>query len=186
MLTADLVHVRRRGDRLLVVPLSDADRPRARELAGTAISIIKAHLGLSRGVLLEAWNQIPIAPVTAVRLPTNAMINVAYLGNSRQRMMAAVMAKPSFEQPIGVLTRPLPQLDVRQARFVRVHHHFKHFLQLGQPVARLPGRDALTGASTAGFGKAYFSLRRSGTAANLLDYGCLPPSVPTLPNCTLP
>ena len=58
MLTADLVHVRRRGDRLLVVPLDEAERVRARELAGAAIALIKAHVGLPRGTLLEAWNQI--------------------------------------------------------------------------------------------------------------------------------
>jgi predicted nuclease of restriction endonuclease-like RecB superfamily len=62
LLTADLVHVRRRGDRLLVVPLGDAERARARELAAAAIALIKAHVGLTRGVLLEAWNQIPISP----------------------------------------------------------------------------------------------------------------------------
>ena len=33
MLTADLVHVRRRDDRLSVVPLAESERPRARELA---------------------------------------------------------------------------------------------------------------------------------------------------------
>jgi uncharacterized protein len=62
LLTADLVHVRRRGDRLLVVPLSEQDRARACELAAAAISLVKAHLGLPRGALLEAWNQIPVAP----------------------------------------------------------------------------------------------------------------------------
>jgi predicted nuclease of restriction endonuclease-like RecB superfamily len=62
LLTADLVHVRRRGDRLLVVPLGEPERLRARELAGMAISLIKAHVGLARGALLEAWNQIPVAP----------------------------------------------------------------------------------------------------------------------------
>jgi uncharacterized protein len=48
---------------LLVVPLGEPDRVRARELAATAISLIKAHVGLARGVLLEAWNQIPVAPL---------------------------------------------------------------------------------------------------------------------------
>jgi len=62
LLTADLVHVRRRGDSLRVVPLSEPERLRARELAGTALSLIKAHVGCPRGALLEAWNQIPIAP----------------------------------------------------------------------------------------------------------------------------
>jgi uncharacterized protein len=62
LLTADLVHVRRRGDRLLVVPLSEPERERARELAATALSLIQAHLGLPRGALQEAWNEIPVAP----------------------------------------------------------------------------------------------------------------------------
>jgi predicted nuclease of restriction endonuclease-like RecB superfamily len=62
LLTADLVHVRRRGDRLLVVPLGESDQARARDLAATAISLIKAHLGLPRGALLEALGEIAIAP----------------------------------------------------------------------------------------------------------------------------
>jgi len=62
LLTADLVCVRRRGDRLLVVPLSETERVRARALAATALSVIKAHVGLPRGALLEAWNEIPVAP----------------------------------------------------------------------------------------------------------------------------
>jgi predicted nuclease of restriction endonuclease-like RecB superfamily len=62
LLTADLVHVRRRGDRLLVVPLSQADRVRARELAATALALVRAHVGLSRGALLEAWAQVAVAP----------------------------------------------------------------------------------------------------------------------------
>jgi uncharacterized protein len=62
LLTADLVHVRRRGDRLQVVPLDESDRVRARELAATMLSLIKSHVGLSRGALTEAWAQIPIAP----------------------------------------------------------------------------------------------------------------------------
>jgi uncharacterized protein len=62
LLTADLVHVRRRGDRLLVVPLCEPDRVRARDLAATAIGLIGAHLGLARGTLLEAWAQVPVAP----------------------------------------------------------------------------------------------------------------------------
>lgn len=47
---------------MIVVPLAEAERPRARELASTALDLVRAHIGLSRGVLLEAWNQIPIAP----------------------------------------------------------------------------------------------------------------------------
>lgn len=62
MLTADLVHVRRRGDRLTVVPVPAALRPRALELASAALALVRAHLGLPRGALLEAWQGIAIAP----------------------------------------------------------------------------------------------------------------------------
>jgi predicted nuclease of restriction endonuclease-like RecB superfamily len=62
LLTADLVHVRRRGDRLALVPIAEADRPRALELARSVIGLIRAHVGLPRGALLEAWAQVPIAP----------------------------------------------------------------------------------------------------------------------------
>jgi predicted nuclease of restriction endonuclease-like RecB superfamily len=62
LLTADLVHVRRRGDRLQVVPLADPERPRARELASSALALVRAHMGLPRGALLEAWAQVAVAP----------------------------------------------------------------------------------------------------------------------------
>jgi predicted nuclease of restriction endonuclease-like RecB superfamily len=62
LLTADLVHARRRGDSLVVVSLPHAQRPRALELAGTALSLVRAHLGLPRGALLDAWSQVAIAP----------------------------------------------------------------------------------------------------------------------------
>jgi uncharacterized protein len=62
LLTADLVHVRRRADQLIVVPLSDADRPRAQELAGIILALVRAHVGLPRGALMEAWAQAPISP----------------------------------------------------------------------------------------------------------------------------
>ncbi len=65
MLTADLVHVRRRGDLLLVVPLGESERPRARELASTAIELVRAHVGLPRGALLEAWSQVALSPSEA-------------------------------------------------------------------------------------------------------------------------
>jgi len=61
LLTTDLVPVRRRGDRLLVVPLAEAERPRARELAGAALALIRAHVGLPRGALHEAWSQVTIS-----------------------------------------------------------------------------------------------------------------------------
>jgi predicted nuclease of restriction endonuclease-like RecB superfamily len=62
LLTADLVHVHRRGDRLQVVPLSDPERPRARELAASAIALVRAHVGLPRGALLEAWAALSVTP----------------------------------------------------------------------------------------------------------------------------
>jgi predicted nuclease of restriction endonuclease-like RecB superfamily len=62
LLTADLVHVRRRGDRLQVVPLADAERPRARELAASALALVHAHVGLPRGALLQAWAEVAVAP----------------------------------------------------------------------------------------------------------------------------
>ena len=62
MLTADLVHVHRRGDRLVVVSLTEAERPRARELAAGAIALVRAHMGLPRGALVEAWSQVATAP----------------------------------------------------------------------------------------------------------------------------
>jgi len=62
LLTADLVHIRRRGDRLVVVPLAEADRPRARELADTILALARAHVGLPRGALLEAWRQVATTP----------------------------------------------------------------------------------------------------------------------------
>ncbi len=62
MLTADLVHVRRRGDRLHVVALTDPERPRARALATSALAVVRAHVGLPRGALLEAWAQIAVEP----------------------------------------------------------------------------------------------------------------------------
>ena len=62
MLTADLVHVRRRGELLHVVSLSELERPRAHELATSALALVRAHIGLPRGALLEAWGQVAIAP----------------------------------------------------------------------------------------------------------------------------
>jgi len=62
LLTADLVHVRRRGDRLILVPISAAEWPRARELASTVLALVRGHVGLSRGALLEAWGHARFAP----------------------------------------------------------------------------------------------------------------------------
>jgi uncharacterized protein len=47
---------------LVVVPIADAERPRARELAATALDLVRAHIGLPRGALVEAWNALPVAP----------------------------------------------------------------------------------------------------------------------------
>ena len=62
MLSADMVHVRRRGDRLMVVPVSEAERPRALELATAYIDLATAHVGLARGTLLEACRAIDVQP----------------------------------------------------------------------------------------------------------------------------
>ena len=62
MLTADLVHVRRRGDLLHVISLSEPERPRARELAESALALVRAHVGFPRGALLEAWSQVAVSP----------------------------------------------------------------------------------------------------------------------------
>ncbi len=61
MLTADLIHVRRRGDHLYVVALTEPERPHARELAATALALVRSHVGLARGALLEAWQKVAIA-----------------------------------------------------------------------------------------------------------------------------
>lgn len=61
MLTTDLVHVRRRGDTLQVVPLSAEQRTRAQAIAATYVQLARAHIGESRGVLVEACGQIDVA-----------------------------------------------------------------------------------------------------------------------------
>jgi len=62
LLTADLVHVHRRGDSLVVVPLSDADRPRALELATAYLDLARAHVGQTRGAFLEACAAVDAEP----------------------------------------------------------------------------------------------------------------------------
>ena len=57
-----MVHVRRRGDRLLVVPLAPEDRPRALELAAATLDLASAHVGQTRGALLEACRSIDVQP----------------------------------------------------------------------------------------------------------------------------
>jgi predicted nuclease of restriction endonuclease-like RecB superfamily len=61
LLTADLVHVARRGDRLVVVPIAARDRPRALELATYYLGLARAHIGETRGDLLEACQGIQLA-----------------------------------------------------------------------------------------------------------------------------
>jgi predicted nuclease of restriction endonuclease-like RecB superfamily len=62
LLTADLVHVRRRGDLLSVVPLDEGERGRALPLAGAYLDLARtyAERGLDRGSLLEACRAVPV------------------------------------------------------------------------------------------------------------------------------
>jgi predicted nuclease of restriction endonuclease-like RecB superfamily len=62
LLTADLVHVRRRADRLFVVPVSAAERPRALELATAYLDRARAHVGQSRGALSDACGAVDVEP----------------------------------------------------------------------------------------------------------------------------
>ena len=62
MLTADLVHVRRRGDRLYVMPVGEAEHPRALELATAYLDLARAHVGQSRGSLLDACGAVDVQP----------------------------------------------------------------------------------------------------------------------------
>jgi uncharacterized protein len=62
LLTADLVHARRRGDRLFVIPVSEPERPRALELASAYLDLARAHVGQSRGAFLEACGAIDVEP----------------------------------------------------------------------------------------------------------------------------
>jgi predicted nuclease of restriction endonuclease-like RecB superfamily len=47
---------------LHVVSLGEPERPRAHELASSALALVRAHVGLPRGALLEAWGQVAVAP----------------------------------------------------------------------------------------------------------------------------
>lgn len=58
MLTADLVHTRRRGEDLFVVPLEDARRELAREMAEVYRQLALAHVGRDRQTLLEAYKGV--------------------------------------------------------------------------------------------------------------------------------
>jgi predicted nuclease of restriction endonuclease-like RecB superfamily len=61
LLTADLVHVRRRNDQLSLVPLGPEDLQRAGELAQAYIGLAKAHVGLQRGAFLEACRGVTVS-----------------------------------------------------------------------------------------------------------------------------
>ncbi len=57
-----MVHVRRRGDRLVVVPVSDEERPRALELATAYLDLARGHVGQTRGALLDACRAVDVEP----------------------------------------------------------------------------------------------------------------------------
>lgn len=61
MLTADLVHARRKKDALEIVPLG-ARRELALDFAETVIEIARDHVGRSREELEGAWNAIEVEP----------------------------------------------------------------------------------------------------------------------------
>lgn len=61
MLTVDLVHVARRGDRLYVIPIAEQARPRAYELATFYLDCARAHVGETRGDFLEACQGMNVA-----------------------------------------------------------------------------------------------------------------------------
>lgn len=60
MLTADLVRVRRRGDELTLVPLNEATRARAFEMAAGYLSAAHASLGRTREELERACAAVPV------------------------------------------------------------------------------------------------------------------------------
>lgn len=60
MLTADLVHARRRKGELKLVPLTDDLRARALDLAGQLHDLAWANVGQSREDLLEVWSAVQV------------------------------------------------------------------------------------------------------------------------------
>jgi predicted nuclease of restriction endonuclease-like RecB superfamily len=62
LLTADLVHARRRGDELKLVPLDAAARARATALATTLLGLARAHVGQRRADFDEACAAVEVAP----------------------------------------------------------------------------------------------------------------------------
>ncbi len=62
MLTADLVHARRRDGRLHVAPLKGRRKVRALALAEAVMGLLDAHLGSSRGELMAALRTVEAVP----------------------------------------------------------------------------------------------------------------------------
>ncbi len=60
MLTADLVHARRHKGELKLSPLTPAQRERALELATQLHAIARAHVGLTREELTDAWGAVDV------------------------------------------------------------------------------------------------------------------------------
>ncbi|MFW5875243.1 MAG: DUF790 family protein [Myxococcota bacterium] len=60
MLTADLVRVRRRGGELTLVPLNEATRARALEMAAAYLAAAHASVGRTREQLDRAWAAVPV------------------------------------------------------------------------------------------------------------------------------
>jgi predicted nuclease of restriction endonuclease-like RecB superfamily len=61
LLTADLVEVRRRGDLLSLRGLDESERQEALALAETYVGLVRAHVGRTRGQLMEAARTLPVA-----------------------------------------------------------------------------------------------------------------------------
>lgn len=61
MLTADLVHARRRGGDLLVTSLDETMRDRAVAIASAYAAVARAHVGLPRQNLQEAWRGVTVS-----------------------------------------------------------------------------------------------------------------------------
>jgi hypothetical protein len=62
MLTAEHVRARKKAGELIVRRLDAKERERAAELAETYLSIARAHVGLTRDELVEAWGAVPVPP----------------------------------------------------------------------------------------------------------------------------
>ena len=62
MLTADLVHARRRGTELHVVALDAEGRERARTVAQALLALADAYVGRTREELMTAMDAVPVGP----------------------------------------------------------------------------------------------------------------------------